>query len=82
MKVKVLSRNPDDYVRETKHDIQRGESETRRASCVLAWFTQQSSQTEVMLEKVHGVCELVYKVHGVIIKCVSNVCLCDSQLQQ
>lgn len=24
MKVKVLSRNPDDYVRETKHDIQRG----------------------------------------------------------
>lgn len=73
MKVKVLSRNPDDYVRETKHDIQRGESETRRASCVLAWFTQQSSQTEVMLEEVHAVCELVYKVHGVIIKCVSNV---------
>lgn len=24
MKVKVLSRNPDDYVRETKYDIQRG----------------------------------------------------------
>lgn len=24
MKVKVLSRNPDDYVRETKLDIQRG----------------------------------------------------------
>lgn len=24
MKVKVLSRNPDDYVRETKFDIQRG----------------------------------------------------------
>lgn len=28
MKVKVLSRNPDDYVRETKLDIQRGKSET------------------------------------------------------
>lgn len=28
MKVKVLSRNPDDYVRETKHDIQRGKLET------------------------------------------------------
>lgn len=28
MKVKVLSRNPDDYVRETKHDIQRGERVT------------------------------------------------------
>lgn len=25
MKVKVLSRNPDDYVRETKLDLQRGE---------------------------------------------------------
>lgn len=24
MKVKVLSRNPDDYIRETKKDIQRG----------------------------------------------------------
>lgn len=24
MKVKVLSRNPEDYVRETKYDIQRG----------------------------------------------------------
>lgn len=28
MKVKVLSRNPDDYVRETKFDIQRGMSNT------------------------------------------------------
>lgn len=25
MKVKVLSRNPDDYLRETKRDIQKGE---------------------------------------------------------
>lgn len=29
MKVKVLSRNPDDYVRETKLDIQRGKWETK-----------------------------------------------------
>ena len=28
MKVKMLSRNPDDYVRETKYDIQRGKSST------------------------------------------------------
>lgn len=26
MKVKVISRNPDVYLRETKHDIQKGES--------------------------------------------------------
>lgn len=25
MKVKMLSRNPDDYLRETKRDIQKGE---------------------------------------------------------
>lgn len=32
MRVKVLSRNPDDCVRETKLDLQRGESGTRRGA--------------------------------------------------
>jgi len=30
MKVKILSRNPDDYMRETKRDIQKGETNVPR----------------------------------------------------